>query len=334
MTAVADCWRLMEAEGRTEPGWHVRRIQPAAACAVYAGLHQPERTPGLLLELAVDDVPANLVFPRSSGFLIEPSFLPGGTPQTRYALSLADPHYRAIFGVLCQDVAEAAAAAGSARSALREWVARLHAWQAFMARHGADGLSETAALGLLGALLVLRDELTPRRGVAAALDMWTGPAGEPNDFTLPAGFLEVKTTARQAPDHLDISNIDQLDHARGHILLAHLRLLHDAAGETLPAVVNDVQQMVAQEVPHRLDELRGHLMNVGYVALHAERYARAYRRDRMDLFAIRDGFPRLARSELRRGIRSCSYTIELAACADFLVHRSVLNDLIAEGAHA
>lgn len=333
MSSVAELWQIIEDEGRTEPGWHVRRIRPDTACAMSAGIRQPDRMPGLLLELLVDDVPADLVFPRSSGFLVEPSMLTGRLPRVRYALSLTDLRYRPIFGVLCDDVAATAATAASPRNALRGWVSRLHAWQAFMARYGADGLSESAALGLLGELMVLRDELFSRTDAASALAMWTGPFREPDDFTLPGGFLEVKTTARQAPLHLDIPNADQLDDARGRILLAHVRLLPDNAGETLPAVIEMIRDHVLQEAPHRLDDLNTRLLSAGYVSLHADRYATAYRRDRLNLFEVRDGFPRLTRSGLHRGIRSCSYTIELSACAEFRVPENALDEFMTEGSH-
>lgn len=334
MTSVVDLWQRIEAEGRTESGWHVRRIETGAVCEISAGIHQPDQTPGLLLELSVDDVPGDVTFPRSTGFLVEPVRLPGTPSRIRFVLSLADPRFRAIFGVLNDDVVGAAAAAPSPRHALRAWAFRLHAWQAFMARHGADGLSETAALGLLGELLVLRDDLAPRCGLAAALGMWRGPSGEPNDFTLPGGFLEIKTTCRQAPELLEITSLDQLDDARGHIVLAHVRLLQTSAGETLPAVIETIRDRIIREAPHQLGELNTRLLEAGYVPLHADRYTLACRRDRIELFNVRDGFPRIARSSLQPGIRRGSYAIELTACTDYRVPESVLDDLVAEGVHA
>ncbi|WP_163613932.1 PD-(D/E)XK motif protein, partial [Klebsiella variicola] len=68
-------------------------------------------------------------------------------------------------------------------------------------------------------LIFLRDELAPRVGLGAAVAMWAGPSGEPNDFALPGGFVEIKATTRQAPELIDIANADQLDDSRGRILL-------------------------------------------------------------------------------------------------------------------
>lgn len=329
MNAVADAWATLEREDRREQGWHVRRVYPAASCQMLAGLHQPDGIPGLLLEVPVDQVPPELALPRSNGFVVEPVLLGGShSGRVRFALALTEPSYQVVFTVLCEDVAIAAAEAPSSRSALRDWTGRLHVWQAFMARHGAGGLSETAELGLLGELLVIRDELTPRVGLAGALDIWTGPRGEPNDFALSGGFLEIKTTSRQAPEFLDIANADQLDERRGRILVGHLRMRPDADGMTLPLLASEVRSLLARDAPNRLVDFEDLLMAVGYVEAQADLYTRAYRHDRTDLFDVTGDFPRLARSELRAGIRSCSYTIELAACAPFAVVPALLDEMV------
>lgn len=324
MTAVAEAWTALEEEGRREPGWHVRRVHPAAPCEILAGLRRPDDTPGLLLEVPVDQVPRDLTLPRSNGFIVEPTLLGGHAGTVRFSLSLTDRSYGAVFTVLCEDIAEAAASAPTPRAALQNWIGRLHIWQSFMARYGSGGLSEAAVIGLVGELLFLQEELASRVGIGAAIAMWAGPHGEPNDFALPGGFVEIKATARQAPELIEISNVDQLDDGRGRILLGHVRLRPDG-GVTLPQLAADIRQRLAGEAPHLLAEFDGRLLAAGYLAAHDDLYVRAYRHDRIDLFDVTGAFPRLTRSELRAGIRTCSYTIEVAACALFVVGSAVLD---------
>src|SRR5436190_15142549 len=103
MTAVEEAWRALRLEGRTESGWHVRRIYASAACEILAGVRQPDASPGLLLEVGVEDVPSGLTFPESRGFVVDPVLLDGGAVgRARFALSLADPAYEAVFAVLCE----------------------------------------------------------------------------------------------------------------------------------------------------------------------------------------------------------------------------------------
>lgn len=331
MTAVAEAWTALEREGRREPGWHVRRVHPAATCEILAGLRRPDDIPGLLLEVSVDQVPPDLALPQSNGFIVEPALLGSGQAGVvRFSLALTDRSYGAVFTVLCEDVAEAAAVALTPRAALRNWTGRLHIWQAFMARHGSGGLSDAAVTGLVGELIFLRDELAPRVGLGAAIAMWAGPQGEPNDFALPGGFVEIKATTRQAPELIDISNADQLDDSRGRILLGHVRLRLEGGGATLPRLAADIRQRLADEAPQLLADFDGRLLAAGYLAAHDDLYIRGYRHDRIDLFDVTGTFPRLTRSGLGAGIRACSYAIELAACAPFAVEPTVL-DTMSEG---
>jgi hypothetical protein len=328
MSAVMNAWSALELERRQESGWHVRRIHPEASCELLAGIRQPGSMPGLLLELAVDDVPPGLALPRSNGFSVEPVMLGGGqSGRVRFALALSDRSYETVFTVLCEDVATAAAHAASARGALRDWTGRLHVWQAFMARYGPGGMSESAVLGLIGELLLLRDEFVPLLGARAALDAWSGPLGEPNDFALPGGFVEVKTTSRQSPETLEIANTAQLDDTRGPILLAHVRMRPSADGVALPQLVTEVRSAVISQASDRITDFDNQLMALGYVPAQAELYTATYAHDRTNLFEVTGQFPRLKRSEIPAGVRNCSYTIELDACAPYLANWSALVEM-------
>lgn len=329
MSIVTDAWAALVEEGRQEKGWHVRRVHPEAACELLAGIRQPGNTPGLIFELSLEDVPPGLVLPRSDGFAVEPVLLGGvQAGRVRYALTLVDLSYKTVFAVLCEDVAVAAASASSPRQALRDWTGRLHVWQAFMALHGASGLSQAAVLGLIGELLILRDELIPCAGVRAALELWTGPRGEPNDFALPGGFLEVKSTSRQSPEVMEIANVAQLDDSRGSILLAHVRLRPDPGGLTLPQLVREIRSTVVEQAAERVVYFHDLLMAAGYVEAQADLYGSGYTPDRTDFFRVEGDFPRVTREELRLGVRNCSYSIDVEACRPFATASTALTEMI------
>ncbi len=81
----------------------------------------------------------------------------------------------------------------------------LQNWQALLRR--AAGLTEEQQIGLLGELWVLR-ALIARVG-GAALEAWTGPAGQAHDFRIGAVEIEVKTTRGEKRIH-KISSLQQL----------------------------------------------------------------------------------------------------------------------------
>jgi hypothetical protein len=334
VSIVAEVWHALRAESRDEAGWHVRRVHEAASCEILAGIRRPGAIPGLLLELSLDDVPGGLSLPQSRGFSIEPSILGlGATGRVRFSLALADPSYEAVFAVLCEDAAATAAALSGPRAALRAWLGRLHVWQEFMSRHGAGGLGEEAAMGLFGELWFLRERLMPIVGHAAAVDAWAGPCGEPNDFSLPGGFVEVKSTARQAPETIDISDIDQLDDSRGTILLAHLHLLTDAEGQTLAQLIVSLRSIIGAEAPDRLRRFNDLLLAVGYADTPAAADERRWRVRRAEVYRVEGDFPRMRRADLPAGVRRCTYSIDRAACVDHAAPDDAIERLATGSTH-
>ena len=329
MSTVVTTWATVLSEARTDPGWHVRQVYPGAHCDLLAGIHQPNGVPGLLLETALDHVPSSLALPRSAGFEVDTSVVRGqASGRVRFALMLTDPNFAEVFAVLCEDVAAATAEADSSRAAVRSWIGRLHAWQAFMAKHGASGLSEAAIVGLIGELLVLYEKVIPRAGVRSALDTWAGPLGEPNDFSFPRGFVEVKTTSSQMPEALEIANAAQLDDMRGAILLVHIHLRPDPAGTSLPQLVTSIRGTVIHHAPDRVSQFNRLLMSAGYLDVQADLYTAGYVHEWTEIYDVRAEFPRIRGSEIRRGIRKCRYSIELQACAPYLTNESALGAMI------
>lgn len=330
MSISLSAWAALRAENRQEGGWHLRRIYPQAHCELFGAIRQPGEKKGLILEVPSDAVAPDIVLPQSKGFSVETQLLGSSAHgQVRFSLVLSDAAYETVFAVLCDHVSEATASAPSPRMALREWVGQLHVWQDFLARHGTGGLSDEAVVGLIGELLILHDELIGRVGAGAAIAAWAGPRGEPNDFELLGGFLEIKATARQAPDVIQIANLNQLNDERGLIVLANVRLRADSAGQSLPDLVSQVRERIGVLDPRLLREFNASLLAVGYVDVHAGLYPGRWVVRRIDYYEVRENFPRLIPSDVRPGVRSASYSIVVADCAPFLVGAEVLVRLTA-----
>jgi hypothetical protein len=76
--------------------------------------------------------------------------------------------------------------------------------------------------------------------------------------------------------------------------------------------------------PDRVADLDRLLMAAGYVNAQADLYTRAFTCDRIEFYQVSGDFPRLKRSDLRPGVRACSYSIELRACAPYAAAPSAL----------
>jgi hypothetical protein len=332
---LVEAWEKLRAEGRTEAGWHVRRIHASAPCELLAGILQPGATPGLLLELSTGDIPNGLTLPRSQGFTVEPVAIRHGPfGRVRFALALAEPAYQAVFTVLSDDAAAMASAELNPRDALRSWIGRLHVWQEFMARHGVGELSEEAAVGLFGELWFLREELAPVLGLGSSIDAWAGPRGEPSDFAITGGFVEVKSTLQQAPTRISISNLEQLDDGRGAILLLHLLLRNDSNGESLAQLVSSLRAELARTSADRLRLFNDLLLASGYIDMKCQVAEQRRAVHRTDIYRITAAFPRVRRTDVRPGVLTCRYTIDMALCAPFLVNEQALTDLLRSKNHA
>jgi hypothetical protein len=328
MTAVATAWAALRAECRSEAGWHLRQVHPDAPCQIFGAIHQPDDRPGLIVEADVAAVGSAAGMPKSAGFLVEPVLLGHShSGRVRIILSLAHAAYAQVFTTLCGDAVDVVMAERDDRSAVAAFIGRLHVWQAFMARHGPDGLSDQGVVGLMGELLVLRDHLVPLIGLEPSLGAWAGPRGEPNDFALAAGYLEIKATTRQAPNRISISNADQLDISRGRIMLGHVRFRETPLGETLPEMVETIRNGLAVEAPAALPGFAAALLAAGYVDAHCDLYDLRLAAAGIELFEVGPDFPHLAPGELRSGIIDCSYTIDLAACRSSTVPPSALSVL-------
>lgn len=329
MSQVSDAWLALRAEGRPEAGWHLLRVHAEASCEIHAGMKQPGNIPMLVVELPIDEVPIDLVLPQSRGFSVEPQLAgSSASGRARFALILSDRSYENVFTILCTDAAAVAAGPLRRADALRAWVRQLHVWQEFMARHGPGGLSDEEALGLMGELIVIREHLQPLMAVRAIMDVWAGPDTEPNDFGLPGGFLEVKTTSRQAPALIPISNAAQLDDRRGTIILAHVHLRPDPGGITLPELVGLVRTDVRQDAPDRAPDFEAQLREVGYLEAQAELYPRRYSLDHIDFYRVTGDFPRLVTADFRAGVQDCRYAIQVRACAPFAAPAACVGELV------
>ncbi|MFL0565916.1 PD-(D/E)XK motif protein [Microbacterium sp. 179-I 1D1 NHS] len=112
----------------------------------------------------------------------------------RLAVSARDMHYEAY--VLMESVVDQMKGGAAFRNAVSDAV---HSFKDLLA--GRRGLTDEAARGLLGELLVLEHAIDAL-GEVPAIEAWLGPLAEEHDFAFEGFDAEVKTTKSESRTHL------------------------------------------------------------------------------------------------------------------------------------
>ena len=238
---------------------------------------------------------------------------------------LADARYRDVLKVLVNDVSERIALTRGQGEGVKTFIARLHVWQNFMKKHGVEGLTNEAQIGLFGELSFLVDHLIDRLQAHDSVNAWKGPTGGTQDFDIEGRCVEVKSTTITPPVSVNIVNITQLDETLVELLLlCHTSLVLDGRnGESLPKLVDRLRTTIRGQDVSALYGFNAKLIEAGYLDSHRKLYADTrYRHRKTTVFKVNEGFPRITAEDLRGGISECSYSILLAACTPYEVEVS------------
>lgn len=239
-----------------------------------------------------------------------------------------------LFRSLVTDLVVQIDPTGAGRS-LDRILVRLEVWRRFFASR-ANGLSAESQLGLYGELLVLLEVVAPAVGPETACRTWTGPDPAVQDFQLPGGSIEVKTTRGAGPLWIAISSERQLDTTgSGELLLIvnELDARDDGPGETLPALVARCREL-ASASPLGSLALEDSLLAAGYLDSDAVRYPMHYCPRGRRVFRVAEGFPRIVPSMLPAGVGSVRYALAADACTPWQVGRQEATTLLANYAES
>jgi hypothetical protein len=195
-------------------------------------------------------------------------------------------------------------------------------WRWFW-RVAPDSMSSEAAIGLFGELWFIEYWLAPVD--VAVLCAWTGPDGDRHDFKWPRASVEVKATRASSDGSAKhrISRLDQLeDPEQGTLHLFSLRVSVDKiGGHSLNQSIGRLRAQLAKS-PDLLAAFDERIGLLGYNPAHAQHYDVPLRVVGEELYRVEDGFPRLISStfsSLPSGVDDISYTLNLAACRDWLL---------------
>lgn len=314
-------WVAIVAEVSDGDGYFRRRIQSASHWPVHAGIHRPSGARALFFEMEKRHLRGKRLRDETRGYSVYIGEDDAGRPgHAEICIIEAGHGDGVIFGIFCADIIEHWSAHEDAAAAIASLESRLACWRGFFRRE--TGLSRDDYVGLYGELAFL--EMGARAGVpiAALVSSWQGMDASNQDFLFGKDAVEVKAVTANDADRVRITNARQLDDA-GVKRLFLVRLAFDFrqdSGRTLPQLVRELTDLMAQTAPVCASLFEAKLLRAGFVpgAPH-DLDDRGFTVRRTDAFRVSDGFPRLVESDLPAGVSEVGYTLNLSAAVPFRV---------------
>jgi hypothetical protein len=324
MTIDPILWKELSAGLRDEMGLIRRRIPMSNGVTLFAALISPSGLPALLIESSLEQNkrPTQV---NCMGFSLRSDNKTGG--GNCFLLELADVRFHDVFLVLSEDIASKMQSAKDEHQAIRVFMTQISRWRDFFDEHDGDGLSKQEQHGLWGELWALKTVLAPVFGLAESVTAWVGPEGANQDFSFRSIICEVKTSVSPPHERFSVSNVRQLDSATStpFVLLFLALDIKQNSPESLPQLVSEIRDIIAEDDPAALVLFDTKLIQCGYFRAHEATYTgTGYFVRHQHLFHVCDGFPRIIENALPGGVGDVKYSVAVDSCTDFEIQESQL----------
>ncbi len=326
MKTIGELWKEIESDMESQkgsmssPALLTRLATSEVGQRLRVGVEWPSKARVLIFSAPVGALPPKTSWPECKGLEL---LLESKAVESCLIVRLRDLRGQDVFTVLAEDLAKRAVG-GSEAEAARKVLAALGRWQRFLAAAGRS-LSDEARRGLWGELWALEHLMMPVVGIEAAVAAWRGPEGAPQDFQHQGTAMEIKTRAARSPAIVRISGEQQLHDAPWrNLFLTHVAVdEQDGSGETLPERIASVRALAANS--SAAEWLEDALTDAGWLEAEAEKHqTRGFILREMDVFLVRDEFPRLTPPGLPAGIGGLAYDLSLDAARPFTSTREDL----------
>lgn len=301
------------------PGWKTVAVLKEYPGRFRAGRNIPEGNETLLAGFRVANFPRAQKLPESIGFIV--TRLESTQDGLIWlALTKTKNGNLELFSTMVSDVVLTAlnAKTGDESSDLSAFLNRVYAWQEFM-RKGAAPLSSAEEIGFAGELTLLGELMKLGLNPTTAVNAWVGPVGGLQDFKLSQGAIEVKGTVSSKGFEASISSLDQLDNSICNPLyLCGVKFKLTEMGLTIPQMISLITENLGQD-SSVVTEFNNKLLAAGYVDAHVDHYERRFTLIKLVTLEIDDQFPRLTLGEVKPGVISARYEINI----EQLIHKDV-----------
>ena len=231
-----------------------------------------------------------------------------------------------LFLLFISDLAQVAGESDS-KEATQVLIERLAQWATFFDKCPSGILSNKEQIGLFGELHFLQIYL--EKDLHEIVNYWVGPEAATKDFVFVSLAVEVKTTARNDNNRIYISDENQLDDTGfDSLILCNLIVSEDSFdGYTLPELIEYIRKLLVNH-DNELSRFNILLEKAGYKDVFADLYDKSFSLSCIFYFSVNKDFPRIIPCDLKKGVKSVSYSIERSLCMKNIMEYSIAEDLI------
>ena len=327
MNDILEIWS--EIEQSNETGLLKRLYNNEPEIHVYAIFQNPEKYCGIALsydkDIRIDVSSFSNLRDLQVTLQTDNSF----TKNNLLIIKLLHYQSRDVFAVMAENMVQSVLTLRSEKQVVRTIINQLEKWQTLFEKLKGEGLTPSEQQGLYGELHFLQKFITKQDAVSA-LNSWVGTDREVRDFQYNRWAVEIKTTAGNNHQKVNISSERQLDES----LLEDLFLFHLSVeiakrnGESLNEKVKIIRDILQDDVS-ALNVFNNKLLEVGYFEKHKYLYEeRCYQIRDENYYKIEGEFPRIKEKEMRNGVGDVKYSIILSQCNEYLVTENTVFNAI------
>ncbi|MDO4856610.1 MAG: PD-(D/E)XK motif protein [Thermoguttaceae bacterium] len=300
-----------------ESGWKLITVSEQPAGRILAGRYYPDNLESLVVVFP-DFVPGKQWnFPEGRGFSVR--IVPPQSEFEGYGIALCRKREGGLelFTLMSEDLLRLLLQQTQhpTKNCTEVFLQRIYAWQKFMQSESSRHLSTEQVRGLWGELEFIRRLVENGVPLRTAIQTWRGPLNNLHDFQFASAHVEIKTSCNENGFAVFIGSLEQLTPVNGvPLYLSAFRLETAENGLNLAEQIEEIDQLIGDDSQTQIlfDSL---LLNVGYLAKDAERYADKFRVQKAVLYPVDDQFPCLTRHNVPVTIASARYTLQLEQMA-------------------
>ncbi|WP_409294056.1 PD-(D/E)XK motif protein [Peribacillus sp. SCS-26] len=234
-------------------------------------------------------------------------------------LKQEDEHAPDIFEVVLQNLAEHLAGEIEDNKLFSIVYKVLDRWRTFFQRGGFQRLSEEQQRGLFGELWFINEWLDKFPGQPPLIiEQWEGPTKGRIDFKGTRCGVEIKTVSEKLTKSIKISNEDQLKLTEAvNKVYVYVCFLEQSRthGMSLQSLAVQVRDKIASRSDRIALIFNDMLTDIGF---RDDEYSEVYFFvEKIETYEAGEGFPRILKEDLPKGISHVSYSIDLSHCTEF-----------------
>jgi hypothetical protein len=241
-------------------------------------------------------------------------------------IELLDYSSRDVFSILCENLVVSISKLKTEQSIIKTILNQLEKWKSLFDKYNSIGLTPSEQQGLFGELHFLQKYLSYNVEHISILHSWVGIDKALRDFQYNNWALEVKTTAGNNHQKINVSSERQLDETLLDTLyLYHLSVeVSKGNGENLHNKVLSIRKEFEDDAI-ALNLFNNKLMEVGYFEKHSELYKeKCYQVRQEKFYKVEKDFPRIKENEVRNGVGDIKYSIILSDYNEYLVAENTI----------